>query len=64
MRLSRQFKPVYLFIYFTKRFRAQKHSQADISSIVKGGYQNNFKPFYFFLRKDFARTKTLTSKHL
>ena len=31
---------------------------AHVSSIVKWGYQGNFKPVYFFLRKDFARTKT------
>ena len=36
-----------------------------ISSIVKLGYQDNFKPvyYYFFLRKDFACTKTLISKN-
>ena len=27
------------------------------------GYQDNFKPVYFFLQKDIARTKTLTSKN-
>ena len=29
-----------------------------LSSIVNWGYLNNFKPVYFFWRKDFARTKT------
>ena len=33
------------------------------SSIVNWGYQDNFKPVYFFLQKDFARTKTFTSKN-
>ena len=32
-----------------------------VSSIVKWGYQDNFKPVYF-LRKSFERKKTLTSK--
>ena len=31
------------------------------SSIVKWGYDDNLKPVYFYLRKDFVRTKTLTS---
>ena len=30
----------------------------QISSIVKWGYQENLKPVYFFLQKDFERTKT------
>ena len=29
-----------------------------VSSIVKWGYIDNFKPVYFFLRKDFATTKS------
>ena len=29
-----------------------------VSSIVKWGYQDNFKPVYLFLRKDFAHTKS------
>ena len=29
-----------------------------VSSIVKWGYKDNFKPVYFFLRKNFKRTKT------
>ena len=28
------------------------------SSIVNYGYQDNFKPFYFFWQKDFARGET------
>ena len=34
-----------------------------MSSIVNLGYRNKFKPVYFFLLKDFTRTKTLTSKN-
>ena len=30
----------------------------DVSSIVKWGNQDNFKPVFFFWRKDFTRTKT------
>ena len=38
-----------------------------VSIIAKRGYQDNFKPVYFFLRKDFAVQKsthkqTLTNK--
>ena len=36
-----------------------KKRQVHDSSIEKWGYQDNFKPIYFFfLRKDFKRTKT------
>ena len=34
-----------------------------ISSIAKWGYQDNFKPVYFFYEKDFARKKHVTSKN-
>ena len=33
------------------------------SSIVETGYQDNFKPVYFFLRKDLARTKSIKTQN-
>ena len=38
--------------------------QENTSSIVKRGYQDNFKFVHFFLRKDFARTKHSQNKKL
>ena len=35
----------------------------DNSSIVKRGYQDNFKPINFFLRNDFARTKSTKTQN-
>ena len=42
--------------FFTGKNLSKKILRKD-SSIVKWGYQDNFKLVYFFLRKDFARTK-------
>ena len=38
--------------------------QENTSSIVKRGYQDNFKFVDFFLRKDFARTKRFTKQKI
>ena len=38
--------------------------QESTTSIVKWGYWDNFKLVDFFLRKDFARTKTLTKQKI
>ena len=38
-------------------------SYSSISSIVKWGYQDHFKPVYFFLRKDFAQIKSTKTQN-
>ena len=36
---------------------------ALLSSIVNKGYQDNFNPDYFLLRKDFERTKSTKTQN-